>query len=936
MSGLEGVAAAASILTLCARIVKLAQKVEDRYIDYKRVEGKRLAIERLNRHLNTDLQRLREIKGPSPSLSDYQDCTQHFEERLLRAQEKLPGQSRLSFRLRSRLKTIPRLILELLDDFTSQLEDIQGRVTKDLAVKDAMVQFDPYLNLQEAQEKFDSETREWVLERIDAWYARGCTDDLTWKNVFLVVGPAGVGKTVISGVVCERGGCFAQPEAEAGPETSHVPSDRKVGIHVGACVSIQGQSALARDPLSILKAVAYQLGFTDSIADVDWKDFFRNCLLSCARKLAKKQDSVVVVVMDGLDECQDPQFGKWVAKEWVMRMPRRFALFATSRYDYSAEMCRINFDDPKEVSLHKADLHKAVRNILQKQGDVLNLSSAGDLERASKHFVDLSESRFLYFDSLRERLAEAVKDLRDHRGVEDTKLSLQNIVEGYNQHFPSGIEKSVRQELERLSRLLATIPDVYESACEAFPHKETHPPGARLQTEQLRERYILEIVAGPILACPIPLPVEVLEAVSLRDNLKSDSTRCFESVVVKHLNRSSLVTERNGCIQLRHDMTRTVLSKEFDIDESCGHKHLVSACINSWKESQHDYAVEFLTYHHVKSGRQVNKGTLKKMLEEAADICYSDLDYFTAMRIPQNDFLAELSMIGWDLSETFEETWKSLDSRKFIRTAIIIILARRRQWLVHDIEMTLLTLKELFVGEKDVQVETYMSKEIAKVLADIHRLDESLEWYQAAEKNIDKCGEALQSGVFRGLAELYLLLGQYASAKDYYSKCSGDPGGVHRSILESRIGLASEGIAEQETIRRLRNALKACHLDASTNPAQIMECRTLLASCLRIQGNYEEAEETLRQAQAEFSEPDSVAYAESLYELGGVLERQGRCDESMNALQTALKIYTRHYGEEHGNVADCRTFIAFVLRRWVSKGVLYNLLTSFDVYVVAI
>ena len=923
MSGLEGVAAAASILTLCAQIVKLAQKVEDRYIDYKRVEGKRLAIERLNRHLNTDLERLREIKGPSPSLSDYQDCTQHFEERLLCAQKKLPGQSRLSFRVKSRLKTIPRLILELLDDFTTQLEDIQDRVTKDLAVKDAMVQFDPYLNLQEAQEKFDSDTRGWVLERIDAWYARGCTDDLTWKNVFLVVGPAGVGKTVISGVVCERGGCFAQPEAETNPESSQVSSDRKVGIQVGACVSIQGQSALARDPLSILKAVAYQLGFTDSVADVDWKDFFRNCLLSCAKKLAKKQDSIVVVVMDGLDECEDPQFGKWVAKEWVTRMPRCFAMFATSRYDYSAEMCRINFDDPKEVGLHKEDLHKAVRNILQKQGDVLKLSSTGELERASKHFVDLSERRFLYFDSLKERLAEAVKDLRDQVGVEDAKLSLLNIVEGYNQHFPPGIEKSVRQELERLSRLLATIPEVYESACEAFPHKETHPPGAKLQTEQLRERYILEIVAGPILACPIPLPVEVLEAVSLRDNLKSDSTRCFESVVVKHLNRSSLVTERNGCIQLRHDMARTVLSKEFDINESCGHKHLVSACINSWKESQHDYAVEFLTYHIAKSGRQVNKRTLKKMLEEAIDTCYSDPDYFNEMGIPQNDLLTELSMIGWDLSETFEETWKSLDSRKFIRTAIVIILARRRQWLVHDIEMTLLTLRELFVGEKDVQIDAYVSTEIAKVLADLHRLDESRKWYKAAEeKNIDKCGEALQSSMFRGLAELYLLLGQFTSAKDYYSKCSGGPGGVHRAMLESRIGLASDGIAEQETIRRLRNALKACQVDTSTNPVHVMECRTLLARCLNKQGRYEESEKTLRQAQDYFIEPDSVAYAESLYELGDVLKHRGRFDESMNALQTAIKIYTRHYGEEHGNIAECRTEIAFVLSKWVSKVVL--------------
>ena len=112
MSGLEGVAAAASFLTLCARIVKLAQKVEDRYVDYKLVEGKRLEIERLNRHLNTDLECLREIKGPSPALSDYQDCTQHFEERLC-AQEKATRAVAAQFQVEKQAQSYPAVDSEV-------------------------------------------------------------------------------------------------------------------------------------------------------------------------------------------------------------------------------------------------------------------------------------------------------------------------------------------------------------------------------------------------------------------------------------------------------------------------------------------------------------------------------------------------------------------------------------------------------------------------------------------------------------------------------------------------------------------------------------------------------------------------------------------------------------------------------------------------------
>ena len=855
--------------------------------------------------------------------------------------------------MRNRLKVIPQLILKLLDDFTTQLKDIQERVTKDLAVKNAMVRFKPYQKLQEEQEKFDGDTREWVIERIDAWYARGCTDDLTWKNVFLVVGPAGVGKTVISGVVCERGGCFAQPEAEKDPETQNSSSPQvspdKVGIQVGACVSIKSQIALNRDPLSILKVVAYQLGCVAGLTDTDWKDYFRNRLVSFAKKLAKKQDYVVVVVMDGLDECQDPQFGSWIVDAWITEMPRFFALFATSRDDYSFEDSpieqptiplqakpefKIDFNDSDTAHLQSVDMRKAVQKMLQTQSMVLTFLSPSELEPAVEFLLERAQGRFLYFDGVKAQLAAAAKAHKAKLKRNDAKLSPQDIAKQYKDYFPVGIKASAKAELKRLSRRLTRFPELYDAGSEEYPHKDSHPPEVQLQTTRERERYVLATVIGPVLACPNPLPLDMFSFISLGGQ-QSTSRLPNKKVekVIDSLRRSSLFSERNGCIQLRHDVTRTVLSKEFDIDETCGHEHLVSACINAWKERQDTYAAEFLTYHIVKSGRQVNKGTLKKMLEEAADSCYSDLDFFSGMGIPQNEVLEELSMIGWDLSETFEETWKSLDSRKFIRIAIVIILARKRQWLVHDIEIILLTLRELFVGAKDVQIETYVFKEVAKVLADLHRLDESLKWFQAAEKNTDKCCEALQSSVFRGLAELYLLLGQFTSAKDYYSKCPGGPAGVHHAILESKIGLAFDGIAQEETIKRLRNALQACQVDASTNPIQLMECRTLLAVCLTEQGNYEEAEATLRQAQAEFSELDSVAYAESLYELGRMLERRGRYDESMNALQTALKTFTEHYSEEHGKVADCRTRIALVLSRRVSKRVSCNLVTSFDVYI---
>lgn len=960
MSGLEGAAAAVTVLTLCGRIVKLATTFEDRYIAYERVKSKRLKLERVNRHLNTDLEKLREVKGPSPALSDYQDCSECFRKRLVHVEEELRRRWRLH-RLIGWVKPVTPLAksaLYLFDDFTAQLEDIQRRVTKDLVVKDAMVPFNPYEDLQEARFKFDSNTRKWVFDRIDDWYETGCKEDKSWSNVFLVVGPAGVGKTVISGVVCERGGCFPQPEVEepeveaepeVQPEVGKSSSPEKTppknaGICVRACVAIRSQSPLARDPLRILKVIAYQLGCANGSEDEDWQEFFHNRLLSFAKKSANQHESVIVTVIDGLDECQDQRFGRWLVRAWASYMPRCFALFATSRYDYfvgegtirppttllpSKSTFKIDFEDAGDAALHNDDMQTAVRNILKQQGEFLTFTDIEELEPAVQLFMRLSEDRFMYFDSLEAQLSEVATQHRVNVCDKKAKVSAREIETRYADHFPVGIKKSVEDELKRLARLLKTIPELYEVGCEEFPQNDNAPNAVQRETNRRRQRYILEFVVGPMLACPTPLPLDMLVAVCLCDKLRTDSTRSFESTVVKYLTRSALVNVYKGGIGLRHDLIKTVLrSTQFQIDETRGHQLLASYCINSWNESRDQYAAQYLTYHIAMSARDGNQKALKRLLQKASDTCYSDRKFFEKLDIPQQEVLAELSQIGWSLSRSFDKTWKSLDSSKYVRTAVLFVITRRRHWLVDDIELVLLSLKELFAESnvetnrcKRVQVDTYITKEVASVLADLHQADESLKWYNTAEKNIDECGKALRSSLYRGMAELHLVFGQFDSAKECMKKCSDGLDTVPHAELEVKILLGSEGVAGEDTIQRLRDALKMCQNDASTNPLQIMKCRTLLAGCLGTQGKYSEAEQELRMAQSEYPKPDSSEYAENLYHLAEFLEKQDRFDESMDSIKSALKICRRHYGEAHGSVADCRSKIASVLSRSVRNGV---------------
>jgi len=257
-----------------------------------------------------------------------------------------------------------------LDRVTSEISEfvkhiqVSGTPKKALFSTLSDIQFEQNLDLiRQKGSEYVEGTRLWLLEGVSREL------NLEDKQIYAIVGSAGMGKSVMSSLICLAGDLF-EPEfvfqkllVESNGKARNRHLSKSKSFHLGlpkaaasflvtAAFALKHDESFAKDPKNAILSIVRQMlisvpGYLEEVAPIlqgfdsaskDLKEIYINLIAQPMRSMNENGRSPKVpaaIVIDGLDECKEdmkvPLFQ--LILDWKELMPGWLRLIVTSRQE---------------------------------------------------------------------------------------------------------------------------------------------------------------------------------------------------------------------------------------------------------------------------------------------------------------------------------------------------------------------------------------------------------------------------------------------------------------------------------------------------------------------------------------------------------------------------------------------------------------------------
>ncbi|CAK9092414.1 Vegetative incompatibility protein HET-E-1 [Durusdinium trenchii] len=319
--------------------------------------------------------------------------------------------------------------------------------------------------------EFVEGTREWIFAKMNEdWLAKS-----KWTQVFVILGGAGLGKSVCLGHICDRGGLFA-PEQVYGALVTDEGLARRPSLRQRMSRRLSLTSRRSRAPVPWLVVAAHFFKHDDSrlqsaqacllsiaaqlcrtvpgfrnfvsqaqagikLSEVTLTELFRRILAEPLQHIQRPATPRVMVVLDALDECRPEdrrELLNILQRTWREEMPPWIGVVCSSRpEDYIPP--RLQRYAPTELKAEsEANLGDMRVFLRHKLSDLM--ADPAELDEAIEIVLERSKGHFLYARFIESELAE-----RDGRlSIEDVRsanlfpASLDGYYEDYFSRFLHG------------------------------------------------------------------------------------------------------------------------------------------------------------------------------------------------------------------------------------------------------------------------------------------------------------------------------------------------------------------------------------------------------------------------------------------------------------------------------------------------------------------
>ena len=453
------------------------------------------------------------------------------------------------------------------DDEATHLNDLLSVITLP-----RLPSFNPVAEFTRKADEYREGTRTWLYNRIMEWYREEFDDPAS--TVFVLLGKAGIGKTVALAELCRAAGAIPAKK-EKGAKTLKV---LELDLVVAAMHLFRDDEIQTQDPVRVIKSISYQLerevdGFAVQSRpgedNTDLTLWFDQLIKRPALAVATEPKQSVVIVIDALDECAKvnrERLLKVVQKGWGQgELPKWLKLVVSSR-DHDQIPFQLHVFEPTllDVSLeeNKADLRIYFDRWLRENGMPDN-----DIDDAIELLLKRSEGLFLYTRFLPSWL----RRFKEKHG--DSVLRKEMLI----QEVPAKLDGFYKEYFKRIQTVFTS---------------ENRPYGRTL---------------GPIVAARGPLPYETWMTLCGFDCHDQGSCDDFEQKILIHT--QELLQKVDGSVRFLHQSMRDFLQNKRRAGPYLvvkplkeAHRILANWCLQEENLSK-PFALEHVLYHLVEAGR---------------------------------------------------------------------------------------------------------------------------------------------------------------------------------------------------------------------------------------------------------------------------------------------------------------------------------------------
>jgi tetratricopeptide (TPR) repeat protein len=179
---------------------------------------------------------------------------------------------------------------------------------------------------------------------------------------------------------------------------------------------------------------------------------------------------------------------------------------------------------------------------------------------------------------------------------------------------------------------------------------------------------------------------------------------------------------------------------------------------------------------------------------------------------------------------------------------------------------------------------------------------------------------SLERNLNRLEAERHLQAHNYGEAEKHLLQAVAEADERHHSVrrIQFRIQLAEAQRKQAKLSEAERTVRDALDLTVRiSNPSGYVQCLDALAEVFHDGENYPAMEAALQQGletEAAMPHPDPLRMARRVHRLGTARHKSGRSDEAIPALEKAVKLHERAYGEEHLETAHLLSELGSIQR----------------------
>jgi len=336
------------------------------------------------------------------------------------------------------LETAASLIFQYLREI-----ETSGKVKKPLLGPLAAIDTEKNLDsIKKKADEYEEGTRLWILEHLSNFVASN-------KQVYVILGSAGIGKSVLLAFICEIGNLFepeevlkvlASSEGDAKRRSSSVKSMIRIvkgrfswgklrtilDLPIVAAFAFKHDDAIASNAKMALSSICKQM--LDSVPhyaeevtgilsdfDVAQKDIdtiFEELIVQPLKAMEKKRKGPkkhAAIVIDALDECDGKQRGELirVLLLWQERVPKWLKQISTSRRaEYVIPGAYELRQKPMEIDADGLANMQDMKVYLTKELNLYMAETPMERDHAAEVLCERSEGSFLYADLFKTILKE--------------------------------------------------------------------------------------------------------------------------------------------------------------------------------------------------------------------------------------------------------------------------------------------------------------------------------------------------------------------------------------------------------------------------------------------------------------------------------------------------------------------------------------------------